>query len=180
MKGKRRCGFGRGHADAPARAIERCWATDRKPILGGDPGCPSREILRRRCRWRTWRSCESATAGECEWLRGDRRLPCPGVRRWMRLRVSSPRRPTTGLVFRSGSERWTRSGRGLASIRSRSPRLIPNGVIAVVRTSGRGKGSGMAIDQTLTHLWTLRDGKAIQFDGYSTKQEALEAAGLRE
>ena len=69
---------------------------------------------------------------------------------------------------------------GLPSIRSRSPRLIPNGVIAVVRTSGRGKGSGMAIDQTLTHLWTLRDGKAIQFDGYSTKQEALEAAGLRE
>jgi ketosteroid isomerase-like protein len=53
-------------------------------------------------------------------------------------------------------------------------------VIAVVRTSGRGKGSGMAIDQTLTHLWTLRDGKAIRFDGYSTKQEALEAAGLRE
>jgi hypothetical protein len=38
----------------------------------------------------------------------------------------------------------------------------------------------MAIDQTLTHLWTLRDGKAIRFDGYSTKQEALEAAGLRE
>ena len=27
---------------------------------------------------------------------------------------------------------------------------------------------------------TLRDGKAIRFDGYSTKQEALEAAGLRE
>ena len=53
-------------------------------------------------------------------------------------------------------------------------------VIAVVRTSGRGKGSGMAIEQTLTHLWTLRDGKAIRFDGYSTKQEALEAAGLPE
>ena len=53
-------------------------------------------------------------------------------------------------------------------------------VIAVVQTSGRGKGSGMAIDQTLTHLWTLRDGKAVRIEGYSTKQEALEAAGLRE
>ena len=53
-------------------------------------------------------------------------------------------------------------------------------LIAVVRTSGRGKGSGMAIDQTLTHLWTLRDGKAVRVEGYSTKREALEAAGLSE
>src|SRR6478735_10365514 len=38
MKGKRPCGFGRGHADAPARAIERCWATNRKPITRRRPG----------------------------------------------------------------------------------------------------------------------------------------------
>jgi uncharacterized protein len=53
-------------------------------------------------------------------------------------------------------------------------------VIAVVHTSGRAKGSGIEIDQELTHLWSLRDGKAVRFETYSTKQEALEAAGLRE
>ena len=57
MKGKRLCGFGRGHADAPAKAIEGCWATNRKPVTRRLPGCPSREILRGRCRRRTWRSC---------------------------------------------------------------------------------------------------------------------------
>ncbi|HKH42060.1 MAG TPA: nuclear transport factor 2 family protein [Solirubrobacterales bacterium] len=51
-------------------------------------------------------------------------------------------------------------------------------VIAVVHTSGRAKGSGIEIDQELTHLWTLSDGKAVRFETYSTKWEALEAAGL--
>ena len=53
-------------------------------------------------------------------------------------------------------------------------------VIAVVRTSGRGKGSGIEIDQELTHLWTLRDGSVVRLDTYSTKQQALEATGWRE
>ncbi len=53
-------------------------------------------------------------------------------------------------------------------------------VIAVVHTSGRAKGSGIEIDQELTHLWTVRDGKAIRLETYSTKREALEAAGLSE
>ena len=53
-------------------------------------------------------------------------------------------------------------------------------VIAVVRTSGRAKASGIEIDQQLTHVWTLRDGKAVRFDAYSTKREALEAVGLSE
>jgi ketosteroid isomerase-like protein len=53
-------------------------------------------------------------------------------------------------------------------------------VIAVVHTSGRAKGSGIEIDQELTHLWTLQDGKAVRFETYSTKREALEAAGLSE
>ena len=53
-------------------------------------------------------------------------------------------------------------------------------VISVVHTSGRAKGSGIEIDQELTHLWTLRDGKAVRLETYSTKREALEAAGLSE
>ena len=53
-------------------------------------------------------------------------------------------------------------------------------VLAVVRTSGRAKGSGIEIDQELTHVWTLRRGKVFRINTYSTKQEALEAAGLSE
>jgi ketosteroid isomerase-like protein len=51
-------------------------------------------------------------------------------------------------------------------------------VIAVVHTSGRAKASGIDIDQELTHLWTLMDGKAVRLETYSTKREALEAGGL--
>jgi ketosteroid isomerase-like protein len=53
-------------------------------------------------------------------------------------------------------------------------------VLAVVHTSGRAKGSGIEIDQELTHLWTLREEKAIRLETYSTKREALQAAGLSE
>ena len=53
-------------------------------------------------------------------------------------------------------------------------------VMATVRTSGRVKGGGIEIDQELTHLWILRDGNAVRLDTYSTKREALEAAGLSE
>jgi ketosteroid isomerase-like protein len=53
-------------------------------------------------------------------------------------------------------------------------------VIAVVHTSGRAKGTGIEIDQELTHVWTLSDGKAVRLETYSTKREALEAAGLSE
>jgi len=50
-------------------------------------------------------------------------------------------------------------------------------IIVVVHTSGHARGSGIEIDQDLTHLWTLRGGKAIRLVTYSTKREALEAAG---
>jgi ketosteroid isomerase-like protein len=49
-------------------------------------------------------------------------------------------------------------------------------VMAVVRTSGRARGSGIEIDQQLTHLWTILDGKATAIATFDTKQQALEAA----
>ena len=49
-------------------------------------------------------------------------------------------------------------------------------VVAVVRTSGRAKGSGMEIEQQLTHLWTIVGGKAAALATFDTKQQALEAA----
>jgi ketosteroid isomerase-like protein len=61
---------------------------------------------------------------------------------------------------------------------------IPAGshVVVAVRISGRGKRSGVEIeiDMPLWQVWTLRDGKAVRWRIFRSKQEALEAAGLRE
>jgi ketosteroid isomerase-like protein len=53
-------------------------------------------------------------------------------------------------------------------------------VIAVVRISGRAKLSGVETDLTYAALYTIRDGKIVRGREYWTRDEALEAAGLRE
>jgi ketosteroid isomerase-like protein len=53
-------------------------------------------------------------------------------------------------------------------------------VLAVVRLRGRGRGSGVPIDERVTHLWTFRDGRAVSMQIYTHKNEALEAARERE
>ena len=56
-------------------------------------------------------------------------------------------------------------------------RDLDDRVLARVRASGRGRGSGLRIDGTLGHLWTLHAGKVVRFDVYGTWQEALDAVG---
>ncbi len=53
-------------------------------------------------------------------------------------------------------------------------------VLASVTLSGRGKQSG--VETSLDHwaLWTVHDGKIQRGQGFLTKHEALEAAGLSE
>ena len=53
-------------------------------------------------------------------------------------------------------------------------------VIAVTRISGRAKLSGVETDLTFAVLYTIRDGKVVRCREYWTKEQALEAAGLRE
>jgi ketosteroid isomerase-like protein len=53
-------------------------------------------------------------------------------------------------------------------------------VIAVFRVSGRAKLSGVETDLTYATLYTFRDGKIERGREYWTRDEALEAAGLRE
>jgi len=53
-------------------------------------------------------------------------------------------------------------------------------VIAVLRISGRAKLSGVETDLTYAALYTIRDGKVARGREYWTKEQALEAAGLRE
>ena len=52
--------------------------------------------------------------------------------------------------------------------------------VAVVRFGGRAKLSGVEADLTFAVVYTLRDGKVARGREYWTKEQALEAAGLRE
>jgi ketosteroid isomerase-like protein len=49
-----------------------------------------------------------------------------------------------------------------------------------VRFSGHGAGSGVPVEMELAHLLTMRDGKVARTVEYLDRDEALEAAGLRE
>jgi ketosteroid isomerase-like protein len=66
--------------------------------------------------------------------------------------------------------------------RSEPVELIDAGeeqVIAVTRISGRAKLSGVETDLTYAVLYTIRDGKIARGREYWSRDEALEAAGLR-
>ena len=53
-------------------------------------------------------------------------------------------------------------------------------VVAIVRFAGRAKLSGVETEGTFGVLYTIRDAKAARGREYSTREEALEAAGVRE
>ena len=54
-------------------------------------------------------------------------------------------------------------------------------VLTLAIEHGRGRGSGAQVEANRTaHLWTLRDGKAIQVDLFLDRGRAFEAVGLQE
>ena len=53
-------------------------------------------------------------------------------------------------------------------------------VVAVLRNSGRAKLSEIETELTYAVVYQIRDGKIARGREYATRQEALEAAGLRE
>jgi ketosteroid isomerase-like protein len=53
-------------------------------------------------------------------------------------------------------------------------------VIVMVHHRGRGKLSGIEIDQRFATVWTLRDGRAVRMVMYGTREEALDALGVEE
>jgi ketosteroid isomerase-like protein len=51
-------------------------------------------------------------------------------------------------------------------------------VVVVFRFRGKGRKSGVPIDERLAHVWTIRDGKAVRMEVHSGRDEALRAAGV--
>jgi len=53
-------------------------------------------------------------------------------------------------------------------------------IVTGVRVTSRGKRSGVELDSRAWAHWVLRDSKIVYVYEYATRDEALEAAGLRE
>lgn len=49
-------------------------------------------------------------------------------------------------------------------------------VVVVLRMTGRGRGSGVPVEEEIAHLWTVDDGKAVEMQVYSEAQDALRDA----
>ena len=53
-------------------------------------------------------------------------------------------------------------------------------VFVAARFHARGRASGVEVETRLYEVFTVRDGKVLRIDEYATRDDALEAAGLRE
>jgi ketosteroid isomerase-like protein len=49
-------------------------------------------------------------------------------------------------------------------------------VVASVRQRGRGKASGAEVDHRFSHVWTLRDGRAIRLQSFAHRDDAVRYA----
>jgi ketosteroid isomerase-like protein len=60
--------------------------------------------------------------------------------------------------------------------------LIESGdqIVALLRSSGRGRGSGIEMERQTAMVWTVWEKRATSLRFFRSRAEALEAAGLRE
>jgi ketosteroid isomerase-like protein len=49
-------------------------------------------------------------------------------------------------------------------------------VVASMRQRGRGKASGTEVDHRFTHVWTVRDGRAIRLQSFADRDDAVRYA----
>ena len=53
-------------------------------------------------------------------------------------------------------------------------------VVVVFRQGGTGRGSGVRVERDFFSVYDLRESKVVRLRMYESREEALEAAGLRE
>jgi ketosteroid isomerase-like protein len=49
-------------------------------------------------------------------------------------------------------------------------------VVVSMRQRGRGKVSGAEVDHRFTHVWTVRDGRAIRLESFANRDDAVRYA----
>jgi len=51
-------------------------------------------------------------------------------------------------------------------------------VVTFIRLSGPGRESGLLVDQRISVVWTMRDGRVARVRGYRDRAEALDAVNV--
>jgi ketosteroid isomerase-like protein len=79
-------------------------------------------------------------------------------------------------------ELWADLGEAWEEYRVETEEIVDLGehVLLLAHITGRGTASGVPIDQPLALLWAFEGEKAVWAKSFPSKQDALEAAGLRE
>ena len=49
-------------------------------------------------------------------------------------------------------------------------------VVVSMRQRGRGKASGAEVDDRITHVWTIRDGRATRMQSFADRDDAMRYA----
>ena len=57
---------------------------------------------------------------------------------------------------------------------------VGQSVVAVVRITAKGRQTGIPVEQRIAQVWTIRDGKGIRVQAYTSLSDALKAVGLAE
>ena len=93
----------------------------------------------------------------------------------LRAIAQDPRRGHT-----AAKEFWAEFFEGFEEMRVEPRELLEVGkmVVADLRFSGRGRYD-VEVEQFHADLWTFRDGRLAAVEGFATRADALEAAGLR-
>src|ERR1700716_2020146 len=80
-----------------------------------------------------------------------------------------------------GVRRWFDAWEGtMDEVRFDVDELLDAGdqVVAVSRMIARSHTTGLELEQAVSLVWTIRDGRAVRWDSSPTRPEALQAAGL--
>jgi ketosteroid isomerase-like protein len=59
-------------------------------------------------------------------------------------------------------------------------RFLENGdkIVVIITMIGKGRASGVPVEERIAHLWTIRDGLGVALQAYTDPADALEVAGL--
>lgn len=100
---------------------------------------------------------------------------------WDMSRVDNPERGTyAGLPeLRRFVDTWSE---GFAFDHVEVEEMIDAGevVVVVIRHAGRGRASGINVEQRYAMVWTLSGGRAVRMEMHPSREEALKAVGLEE
>jgi ketosteroid isomerase-like protein len=59
------------------------------------------------------------------------------------------------------------------------PTEVADRVVAVVRSRGRGRASGVELETRFCQVWSLRHGRAVAMEEYATREQGLATLGSR-